>query len=148
MDNKTIFVFKGVLFDNQKRVLIDNRKEEILNEANGKWEVPGGKIKFGETPEEAVKREILEETGYSVNVKNIIPFSNVAIWNYPDFNQHTVVFYYECELDDNAHKEIKDKKINTYKWINTNELSNYNFLPGNTEAIEMAFNKRYGTKEI
>ena len=29
MDNKTIFVFKGVLFDNQKRVLIDNRKEEI-----------------------------------------------------------------------------------------------------------------------
>lgn len=139
MDKKTIFVFKGIIFDNQKRVLIDNRKEKILDDADGKWEVPGGKIEFGETPEEAVKREVFEETGYNVNVKKIVPFSNVAIWDYPEFKQHTVVFYYECELLNSEHKNQNDDKINNYKWIDVGDLSKYNFLPGNIEAIKLAF---------
>lgn len=138
MEQRTIFVFKGILFDNERRILIDNRKEEILDEANGKWEVPGGKIEFGETPESTVKREIFEETGYNVNVKRIIPYSNVSMWEYSDCKQHTVIFFYVCELANNEHIEIRDKRINTYKWINLSELSDYNFLPGNREAIEMA----------
>ena len=138
MEKKTIFVFKGILFDKENRILIDNRKEEILDEANGKWEVPGGKIEFGETPEEAVKRELLEETGYKVNVKEIIPYSNVSMWDYSDYKQHTVIFFYICELEDEIHVEIQDDRINTYKWIVKDEISNYNFLPGNKDAIEMA----------
>lgn len=138
MEQRTIFVFKGILFDNERRILIDNRKEEILDEANGKWEVPGGKIEFGETPESTVKREIFEETGYNVNVKRIVPYSNVSMWEYSDCKQHTVIFFYVCELANNEHIEIRDKRINTYKWINLSELSDYNFLPGNREAIEMA----------
>ena len=42
MNKKTIFVFKGILFNNENKILIDNRKEEGLDGANGKWEVPGG----------------------------------------------------------------------------------------------------------
>ena len=140
MDKKTIFVFKGIIFDNQKRVLIDNRKEEIWDDANGKWEVPGGKIEFGETPEEAVKREVFEETGYKVNVKKIVPYENTTVWDYPNCKQHTVVFYYECELSSNNHVGCNDSKINTFKWINKSEISNYSFLPGTKEAIEMVYN--------
>lgn len=142
MEKRTIFVFKGILFNNENRILIDNRKEEILDEANGKWEIPGGKIEFGETPEDAVKREILEETGYNVKVKQIIPYSKVSMWEYSDYKQHTVIFFYICELENEKHVEIKDNRINTYKWISENELSNYNFLPGNREAIEIAIKSR------
>lgn len=142
MEKRTIFVFKGILFNNENRILIDNRKEEILDEANGKWEVPGGKIEFGETPEDAIKRELFEETGYNVNVKQIIPYSNVSMWEYSDYKQHTVIFFYICELENDEHIEIKDNRINTYKWITENELSDYNFLPGNKEAIEMAIKSR------
>lgn len=138
MEKKTIFVFKGILFDKDNRVLIDNRKEEILDVANGKWEVPGGKIEFGESPEEAVKREILEETGYSVKVNEIIPYSNVSMWEYSDYKQHTVLFFYICELENEEHIEIQDNRINTYKWITEHELTDYKFLPGNKEAIQMA----------
>lgn len=138
MEKRTIFVFKGILFESEKRILIDNRKEEILDEANGKWEVPGGKIEFGETPEDAVKRELFEETGYNVKVKQIIPYSNVSMWEYSDCKQHTVIFFYVCELANEEHMEISDNRINTYKWIKRNELLNYKFLPGNKEAIEIA----------
>lgn len=137
MEKKTIFVFKGILFDSENRVLIDNRKEERLEDANGKWEVPGGKIEFGETPEEAVKRELLEETGYNVKVKELLPYSKVSMWEYSDYMQHTVIFFYICELENDKHIQLQDKRINTYKWITAKELSDYNFLPGNKEAIEI-----------
>lgn len=138
MEKRTIFVFKGVVFDKENRILIDNRKEEILEDANGKWEVPGGKLEFGETPEEAVKRELLEETGYNVEVKTIIPYSKTSMWEYSTHLQHTVLFFYICELKDKKHIEIEDNRINTYKWITEKDLSNYTFLPGNKEAIEVA----------
>lgn len=140
MEKRTIFVFKGILFNKENQILIDNRKEEILDDANGKWEVPGGKIEFGETPEEAVKRELLEETGYNVNVKQIISYSKVSMWEYSDHKQHTVIFFYICELENDNHIEINDNRINTYKWVTNKELSDYEFLPGNKEAIEIAMN--------
>lgn len=142
MEKRTIFVFKGILFDTKNRILIDNRKEEILDEANKKWEVPGGKIEFGETPEDAVKRELIEETGYNAKVKEIIPYSNVSMWEYPDYVQHTVIFFYICDLENNEHIDMRDNRINTYKWITSEELEKYNFLPGNKEAIEIAIKMR------
>ena len=54
MEKKTIFVFKGIVFNKKHQVLIDNRKEKKLESADGKWELPGGKIEFGESPEETV----------------------------------------------------------------------------------------------
>lgn len=142
MDKKIVFVFKGILFNRDNRVLIDNRKEEILDAANGKWEIPGGKIEFGESPEDAVKRELLEETGYNVKVKEIIPYSNVSMWEYSDYKQHTVIFFYICELEDDKHIEIHDNRINTYKWITMDKLEDYKFLPGNKEAIKCAMKIR------
>ena len=138
MEKKTIFVFKGIVFNNNHQVLIDNRKEKKLESADGKWELPGGKIEFGESPEEAVKREVYEETGYNVEVKQIVPYSNVGVWEYKNCIQHTIVFSYICKLKDENHINIKDKGINEYRWINYDELNSFDFLPGAKEAIESA----------
>lgn len=138
MDKRTIFVFKGIVFNKDSQILIDNRKEKKLESADGKWELPGGKIEFGETPEEAVQREVFEETGYQVKVKEIVPYSNVSIWKYANYIQHTVVFSYICELKSNKHIDIIDKCVNKYKWIDYNQIENYDFLPGAKEAIKAA----------
>ena len=138
MEKKTIFVFKGIVFNKKHQVLIDNRKEKKLESADGKWELPGGKIEFGESPEETVKREVYEETGYNVEVKQIVPYSNVSVWEYKNCIQHTIVFSYICKLKDENHINIKDKGINEYRWINYDELHNFDFLPGAKEAIESA----------
>lgn len=58
-----------------------------------------------------------------------------------DYTQHTVIFFYICELENDKHTEIQDNRINTYKWIKADDLSNYNFLPGNKEAIQKAIEK-------
>lgn len=142
MEKKTIFVFKGIVFNENNEILIDNRKEKKLESADGKWELPGGKIEFGESPEEAVKREVYEETGYNVKVKQIIPYTNVSVWEYKECMQHTIVFSYICELNSNSHTEMIDKGINEYKWINYSEIEKYNFLPGAKEAIESAIKIR------
>lgn len=135
LDKKTIFVFKGIVFNEKNEILIDNRCEKELKEADGKWELPGGKIEFGESPEETVKREVLEETGFVVEVKKLIPYSNVSVWKYKECLQHTVVFSYICELKDNNCKINRDKRVNMHKWINKNDIDNYHFLPGAKEAI-------------
>lgn len=146
MENRTIFVFKGIVFNKNKEVLIDNRKEETLDDANGKWENPGGKIEFGETPEDAVEREIFEETGYKVKVNELIPYTKVSMWEYSKYKQHTVIFFYICELLNEEHSNMKDEKINEYKQVKIDEIDDYNFLSGNKEAIKVAIKNTYQNK--
>ena len=64
--NKGIdFIGVGVgalIFNNEGRIFLAKRGPEARNES-GKWDFPGGSVEFGEKVEEALKREIKEETG-------------------------------------------------------------------------------------
>ncbi len=135
---KTIYVFDGVVFDKQGRILIDQRVGDTLESVNGLWEVPGGKLEFGETPEQAIEREILEEIGCKVRAKKLIPYTDIGTLEYPDKLQHTVVFYYICELIDDDFAEVHDHKIGGYRWVKPEELDDYEFMFGNRAAIDMA----------
>lgn len=137
-EQKTIYVFDGVVFDKQGRILIDRRIGDELKSVNDLWEVPGGKLEFGETPEQAIEREIMEEIGYKVKAKKLIPYTDVGTLEYPDKMQHTVVFYYICELVDENGIEVKDHKIGGFKWVKPEELDDYEFMFGNRSAIDMA----------
>jgi 8-oxo-dGTP diphosphatase len=135
---KTIYVFDGVVFDQAERILIDQRVGDALESVNGLWEVPGGKLEFGETPEQAIGREILEEIGCRVKVKKLIPYTDVGTLEYPDKIQHTVVFYYICELMEDEGIEVHDHKIGGFRWVKPEELDDYEFMFGNRVAIDVA----------
>jgi 8-oxo-dGTP diphosphatase len=79
-------------------VLLVRRHDPALPAAHGKWELPGGKLAFGERPEVAVVREVLEETGYQVDVLSLFPYSYSYIWEYPDRRLHVILLVYECVL--------------------------------------------------
>ena len=55
-----------------KGVLIHRGRVLVLRNDRGEWELPGGRLDDGETPEEALRREILEETGLRVTVGSLV----------------------------------------------------------------------------
>ena len=71
----------AVVFDGQGRILLHRRTD------NGRWALPGGAIEIGETADQAVVREVREETGYQVEVVRL-----VGVYSDP---RHTTITYPE-----------------------------------------------------
>ncbi|ACP34244.1 NUDIX hydrolase [Sulfolobus islandicus L.S.2.15] len=87
MDRPLVAV--GCLIVEENKVLLVKRK----NPPNaGLWAIPGGKVEYGETLEDALKREMREETGLEVAVSNIISIVQVINEGY-----HYVILDFECK---------------------------------------------------
>lgn len=87
---KTIRVVAAILLNDKGEVF---SAERAYGELKGKWEFPGGKIEQGETPEQAIVREIQEELGTSISVKRF--YCNVK-YDYPTFHLDMDVFL--CDI--------------------------------------------------
>ena len=92
------------------------------------WEFPGGKIEQGETPEEALKREISEELSAEINVDEL--FSTVD-YDYPKF--HLTMHCYLCTLQTNA---MHLNEHESARWLAKGELDSVNWLPADKTIIE------------
>jgi ADP-ribose pyrophosphatase YjhB (NUDIX family) len=70
----------------------------MKHRANGAYDFPGGRIEWGETPEEALRRELMEELTYATPA----PPKFLEIWNYiaKDNSRHSVFLYYFLEVDE------------------------------------------------
>ena len=100
------------------------------------WELPGGKVDFGETGEQALVREVQEETGYGVDIARLLPFSHATDWAYEGFRQHTVIYCYEGTVRERPKEEgPKDHKIEVLKWFTFDEIDFSRVLRGSREFI-------------
>ena len=120
-----IDVVAAVIQNEEGKILIAQRN--LKNSQGGLWEFPGGKIEPNETKEEAIIREIKEEMDIDIEAKKFI---GQKVFNYPDKDINLIAI--EC-------KQIKgDIKLNEHediKWVNKNELRNFNFAPADKFII-------------
>lgn len=84
-----VLVAAAALIDSAGRVLISQRPEG--KSLAGLWEFPGGKFEAGETPEEALVRELDEELGIAAQVGALRPLT-FSSFSYPDFHLFMPVF--------------------------------------------------------
>ncbi len=136
---KQITVFSGVLIKDQK-VLMLLRNEPEVPEAHLKWEFPGGKCNFDETPQESLAREFVEETGIKVTVENLLPYIQVSYWNYPWGTQQTLCFIFLCNLLTEG-KRKNDHHVKDVQWIPLESVKTLDSLPGTNEILAVV--KKY-----
>lgn len=97
-------------------------------EFKGGWEFPGGKIEAGETPQQAVVREIREELDATVRVGDLI---DTIEYDYPAFHLSMDCFW--CEV---ASGELKLLEAEAAKWLTKEELDSVQWLPADVTLIE------------
>lgn len=106
----------------------------------GKWDVPGGRMDFGELPEEALLREVKEETGLEVTIDR--PFA-VGQWQPVIKGEPTQIVgvYYRCEAEPGAVRLSRehDEAI----WIDPKEYRNHDLVP-NVSPIFEEYLRQFG----
>lgn len=120
---------KGIFYRDKKILFVKDHK--------GKWELPGGRIEFGETPENALKRECEEELG----LKNIEIGDIIDSWSFEvtanNADYHFIILVSECFMGDTIIKlnNLNDEQIE-YAWVSLDDVENLNMREGYKNSIK------------
>ena len=125
---KVIRVVAAVICDSMEHKTKIFATARGYGEFKGGWEFPGGKIEPGETPQQAVVREIKEELDATVKVGNLI---TTIEYDYSTFHLSMDCFW--CEIESG---EIKLLEAEAAKWLRKDELDSVEWLPADVRVVE------------
>ena len=120
-DSKLIKATSCIIKNRDGKVLIVKRTPVEIgkDETRLTWVFPGGEVFAGETLEEAAKRDVLDETGFSIKVNK-----QISERDHPQFPAH--IHYFACEiLPEKVRPAWKLHEIESSKWVNPEDLKNY-----------------------
>jgi 8-oxo-dGTP diphosphatase len=129
MPVKVVLVVACALIDPDGRVLIAQRPAG--KQMGGLWEFPGGKMEPGETPEQALIRELAEELGIVVQEPCLAPFS-FASHSYDTF--HLLMPLFVCRRWEGV---PQTKEHAALKWVRPQELKDYPMPPADVPLVPM-----------
>ena len=130
---KTIRVVAAIIkAENDKNQPIIFATQRGYGDLKGGWEFPGGKIEESETPQDALKREIMEELDTEIEVGELL---DTIEYDYPTFHLSMDCFW--CEI---VKGDLVLKEHEAARWLTKGELGDVDWLPADVTLIEKIFN--------
>ncbi len=127
----------GALFHNGKLLVVKRTPERVF--WPNLWEVPGGKVESGETDEDAIGREFLEETGI-----NVIRIRHYHQFEYSYAGKEAVEHDF-IVFADNYKVTIDPKEHTEFRWVSREELKSLEISSDMRISLEKSFDIHQGT---
>ena len=122
---KQIEVVAAIIRDKEGRIFATQRGYGDYKDG---WEFPGGKMEPGESPEQALKREIWEELETEIIVEWLV---KTVEWEYPQF--HLTMHCYWCHVNSGS---LTLKEHEAARWLSPDQLDNVDWLPADRVVVE------------
>ena len=129
---KTVRVVAAVIKatnENSEQIIFATQRG--YGDFKGGWEFPGGKIEEGETPQEALKREIMEELDTEISVGELI---ETVEYDYPTFHLSMDCFW--CEI---VKGDLVLKEHEAARWLTKKQLDEAEWLPADMAVVERLY---------
>lgn len=122
---KQIEVVAAIIHDTNGRIFATQRGYGDFKDG---WEFPGGKMEPGESPEEALRREIWEELETRIAVERLV---QTVEYDYPDF--HLTMHCFWCHIE-SGHLTLKEHEA--ARWLSLSDIESVDWLPADREVVK------------
>lgn len=123
---KTVEVVAAIIHDSDGRIFATQRGYGDMKDG---WEFPGGKVEAGELPENALKREILEELETRIQIERLV---TTVEYNYPKF--HLKMHCYLCNIESG---NLTLKEHEAAKWLKLSDIYTVDWLPADKAVVDL-----------
>lgn len=125
---KTIKVVAAIICDDMEKKNKIFATARGYGDLKGGWEFPGGKVESGEKPQQALKREIMEELNSEIKVGELI---DTIEYDYPTFHLSMDCFWAEV-----VSGQLELKEAEAAKWLTKDQLDSVAWLPADVTLID------------
>lgn len=122
---KIIEVVAAIIRDSGGRIFATQRGYGDMKDG---WEFPGGKVEAGESPEEALKREIFEELDTKIQIERLV---QTVEYDYPKF--HLTMHCYWCRIESGS---LTLKEHEAAKWLRLSDLDSVDWLQADQIVVD------------
>ncbi|MBA3815866.1 MAG: NUDIX domain-containing protein [Parachlamydiaceae bacterium] len=132
-------VVVGVI-ERDNKILLIRRHDPEHAQWHHRWEFPGGKIELNETPVDALKREVNEETGLTIKSERLLGVYTQH-WNTPKGIQQTFILLYCCEASIEE-IQLNEQENDAYMWEKAEAIVlRSDLLDGNVKMFQQLYLK-------